>query len=79
LNDVTVFHFDIRLNNAEEERMKVKELVSILFTEHPRTGYSAAVLTLALGAALFAGVLYGGATLAKVLFADTPIVEATPS
>jgi hypothetical protein len=59
--------------------MKVKELVSFLFTEHPRTGYSAAVLTLALCAGLFAGVLYGSATLAKALFADTPIVETTPS
>jgi hypothetical protein len=59
--------------------MKVREFVSFLFTEHPKTGYAAAVLTLALCAGLFAGVLYGGATLAQALFADTPIVETSSS
>jgi hypothetical protein len=59
--------------------MKVEETVSFLFTEHPRTGYSAAILTLALCGALIGGVLYGGATLATALFADTPIVETSSS
>jgi hypothetical protein len=63
----------------EEKRMKVRELVSFLFTEDPKTGYSAAILTLTVCAGLIVGVLYGGATLAKALFADTPTVETTHS
>jgi hypothetical protein len=59
--------------------MKVRELVNILFTEDPKFGYSAAILTLALSAAVIVGVLYGGATLGQAIFADTPAIEATPS
>jgi hypothetical protein len=59
--------------------MKVRDLFSILFTEHPKAGYSAAILTLALAAALFVGVLYGGAMLAQTFFADSSTVETTHS
>jgi hypothetical protein len=59
--------------------MRAKELVSILFTEHPRTGYSAAILTIAFCAAMIVGAWYGAATLGQAIFADTPAVETTQS
>jgi len=56
--------------------MTFKEIYNVLFTEHPKVGYSPAILTLAACAALSALLLYGGVSMGKMYFGSKPAIAA---
>ena len=58
--------------------MKVRELYTILFTEHPgHLGFGPAVITLAVCAAVAASLVYGGVKLGKAVLANAPTVQTS--
>ncbi len=56
--------------------MRAREVYDVFFTENRgHIGFAPAVITLAIGVAVCASLLYGGVTLGKAAFAHAPTVE----